>query len=266
MLHFQTVRTARFTFTLKELTNADSRTLLNIPPEYTEKLRSEFIKRALKELNWHKGWEDNTLDDLTVQERLMIESTYLATVSDTPDFLVGNGNYSDYIQFEKQYKHAEITLGNIPDDEDIWLMRPLTGLMCEAVENTLLAKEKVERFDWILWAMAAQLYRKQDELPDPKADYAQFNMWLEERAIRLSNLPASAFNALLTFYFQGLEQLEHLFKINFDEDGINVFPLTKHKQNEEGEEYVLIPARFHPYSKIDDFTKKLFGKFAESSE
>lgn len=268
MLFFQPIRTARFTVQLQELTNADSRALLNISPEYIEQGRTDFLRRAIKHIQWHKGYEQNTLDDLTVQERLMIEASYLSVVSDYPDFALGNGAYTDYLRFEKNYRHSEIELGLIPGDEkdeDIWFIKPLTGLEIEVIEERLLQKKELFRIDWITAAMAAQLYRKQEERPDPKADIVQYGDWLEERAEKMTLLPASAFNALFALFIQGSEQISHLFTVNFDDEGLLVFPKVETKVNEKGEEYVLIPARFHPHSKIDEVTKRLFGKFGQDS-
>lgn len=42
MIYFQPVRTARFTFTLKELTIGNVRELLNIPSHLLESARSTF--------------------------------------------------------------------------------------------------------------------------------------------------------------------------------------------------------------------------------
>lgn len=263
MLFFQPIRTSRFTVQLQELTNADSRALLNIPSNYIEQGRAEFLRRAIKSIQWHKGFEQNELSDLTVQERLMIEASYLSVVADHPDFALGNGQYSDYLQFDKNYKHAEQKVGLIPGDtadKDIWFIQPMTGLMLEVIEERLLAREEVARIDWLVMAMAAQLYRKQDELPDPKADVVQYGDWLEERAEQMTRLPVSAFNGLFGLFVQGGEMIAHLFDINFDEEGVLVFPKSEYKTNEEGEEYALIPARFHPHSKIDEITKRLLGK------
>lgn len=268
MLFFQPIRTARFTVQLQELTNADSRSLLNIPSQYIEQGRSDFLRRAIKNIQWHKGYEQNTLEDLTVQERLMIEASYLSVVSDDPDFVLGNGTYTDYLQFEKNYRYAEVELGLIPGDEkeeDIWFIKPLTGLEIEVIEERLLQKENVSRVDWITMAMAAQLFRQQEERPDPKADIVQYGDWLEERAEKMTLLPASAFNALFALFIQGSERIAHLFAVNFDDEGVLVFPKVETKADEKGEEYVLIPARFHPHSKIDEITKRLFGKSEQDS-
>lgn len=264
MLYFQTVRTARFSFTLQELSLADSRALLNIDPSYIEKARTEFLKRALKEFHWHSGNEHLTLEDLTIQERMFIESTYLSSVSDYPDFLVSNGKYTDYLIVEKQFNQPFYELGVTGRDPDKWHIRQMTGLMIEAVEQRVLARDASQRIDWILYAMAAQMYQNEPAF-DPKVDFTAYGDWLDNRVEVLQSLPASEFVLLLDFFFEGLEKLEHLFKINFDSEGVQVISETT-MVNEEGEEVEVLPARFHPFTKVDVITQKLLGKYHQDNE
>lgn len=265
MVTFQTVRTARFSFTLRELSIGQIRALYNIPPEFLEKQRSAFLKYALAEFQFNKGYEGLTLDDLTVQERLFIEATYLSSVSDDPDFSLANGKYTDFLLVEKQFKKPFVELGNIPDDDDVWFMRPLTGLMLESVEERALAAEKPDRLNFILYAMAAQLYRKTEELPDIHADFVKFGDWLDERVEKLNALPESAFVALLLMFFKGQDNLMHLFSINFDEAGVSIVSTAK-TVNEEGEEVAVLPARFRPSAKFTIIAQRLFGKSRENDE
>lgn len=262
MLNFQQVRTARFTFTLAELTLGQIRALYDIHPHYLEKQRSHFIKAVLKEFHWHKGYEQNSLEDLTAQERLFIEGCYLSSVSDNPNFAISNGHYVDYLLVEKQFKQPNLKLGSIPNDEDIWFIQPLTGAMLEIIEERILAKQNYERLDWILYAMAAQLSRENETVPEIKADPLAYGDWLDERVERLMLLPESAVIHLIGLFFSGQEQLTHLFAINFDEGGVHITS-SQTTTNEEGEEAPVLPARFRPYTKISVITQKLLGKFNE---
>lgn len=281
MLDFQLVRTARFSFQLQELSLADTRALLNISPQFSEKMRTEFLNRALTTLEWHRGYEQCQLADLTVQERLFIEASYLSQVADEANFALGDGRYTDYLQVDKQFKQAEIQLGAIPGDDDQWRIKPLTGLAIEAIEERVLALDNPERIDWICFAMSAQLYRENEQCPDEQADFIAYGDWLEARAARMSALPESAFFALISLYFEGLEKLTHFFAINFDDDGIVLMPAKPkdeqadeqsseqsskqpNKQDaqavEKGGKVATLPARFHPFAKIAPTTKAILGK------
>lgn len=267
MLYFQPIRTSRFTFTLQELSIADIRLLLNISPNQIEKARGIFLKSAMKEIQWHQGYENNTLSDLTLQERLFIEASYIAVASEQGDFDIGNGTYLDFLIIEKQYKqeYQKIKLGSIKEDEDIWFIQPMTALMLETIEERVLNQENVERIDWILYAMAAQLFREKEKQPDLKQDITSYGDWLDERVKTLSQLPESAFVDLLGLYFSGLEQGCHLFKTNFDAKGVLLMPRNP-TRIDKGEEVELLPARFRASSLVSFYTQNLLGKFKQDDE
>ena len=264
MLYFQPVRTARFTFTLQELTIGNVQELLNIPPRLLESARSAFLRNAIKDITWHQGYEDCTLEHLTAQERLFIEASYLSSVSDEPDFSIGNAHYTDYLQVEKQYKLSAFEIGNIPNDEDVWFIQPLTGAMLETIEDRLFAQENVTRADWFFYAMAAQLFRKEEEIVSPYLNAVNYGDWLDERVDKLKHLPESAFSALLSmFIYQGMNGIDHLFNINFDEQGLLVMP---HSTHPKGVEVTALPARFRSTNAISAPAKQLFGKFEPNDE
>lgn len=266
MLYFQPVRTARFTFTLQELTIEQIRTLLDMSQAAIEKARSEFLRSALKSFQWHQGYEKNTLEHLTAQERLFIEATYLSSVSEQPDFKLSNGHYTDFLQVEKQYKLNEVELGQIQGDDDLWFIQPLTGAMLEVIEERLLMQEKVERADWFLYAMAAQLYRQNEEQISPYLNGINYGDWLDERAERLQKLPESAFISLFSLFITGMGQLLHLFSVNFDHKGLVIMPIQAYQKTAEGEEVELLPARFRPTHAITLPTQRLFGKSEQDGE
>ncbi|AZI14503.1 hypothetical protein ACU6T4_05790 [Avibacterium paragallinarum] len=263
MIYFQPVRTARFTFTLQELTIADIQELLNIPTHLLETTRSAFLRFAIKELTWHKGYSELSIDHLTAQERIFIEATYLSSVSDVPDFNVGNGHYTNYLQVEKQYKLDQVEIGQIPDDEDLWFIQPLTGAMLDVIEERLFMADKTpNRADWFLYTMAAQFFRKEEEVVSPYLNAINYGDWLESRVERLRRLPESAFCSLLMmFIYKGMKSITHLFDINLDNQGVIIQPSYPIATNKKGEEVELLPARFRSTDSISDPAKQLFGKF-----
>lgn len=260
MIAFQPINTARFSFLLQELTLGAIRYIYELNPDYLEKQRSAFLKACLKELKWHKGYESNTIEDLTVQERLFIEASYLAMVSEKPDFEIANGVYTDYVDVTKQFspKFLEVELGNLPDDEDVWFIKPLTGKELELIEERVLVKDNPERIDWILHAMAVQLFRKNETIPDIKADPIAYGDWVDERVAKLNNMPESAVIDLIIKFFEGQRKLTHFFKINFDDEGIHILPSDEAEQKER--EVALLPARFRPSAKIYAVTQELLGQ------
>lgn len=114
----------------------------------------------------------------------------------------------------------------------------------------------------VLYAMAAQLSRENETVPEIKADPLAYGDWLDERVERLMLLPESSVIHLIGLFFSGQEQLTHLFAINFDEGGVHITS-SQTTTNEEGEEALVLPARFRPYTKISVITQKLLGKFNE---
>lgn len=267
MLYFQPTRTARFTFELQELNLKAIRTLLNIAPHLLEKQRNFFLKNAIKSIEWHKGYEQNTLNDLTIQERLFMEGMYIATLSENMDFELGNGHFSNFLDTTNQFKHQSVELGlssTDTDDKDKWEMKPLTAIEMELMEERIFATaQPPERIDWILFSIAASMYQQEDKsfASKPNAsDYpVEYGDWLENRVkILTTEIPESELLELINLFFTGLDALSHLFKINFDDFGTTILP---HYLHEEGEGVNLLPARF-PYSAtIDPLTRSVLGKY-----
>lgn len=264
MLDFKPLRLARFEFQLQELTLNQVRSLYNIHPDFLEKQRTFFIKSAIKDIRWNKGLEHLTIDDLTVQERLLIEGSYLSAISDDMNFELGEGHYYDYMKFEKQYKLNNAELGLLTGDteeHDKWFIRNITGLQAEIVEERVLAKDKPERTDWILYSMAVQMYRTKDidgslnteKEPDIKENPLAYGDYLDRKVERLSSLPESVAIELVDMFFIGLNKLHHFFQYSFDDNGIFVL-------NEKTDEVAVCGARFCPRTLIHSDTLKIFGK------
>lgn len=261
MISFQPSRTARFTVELQELTLGNVRILLDIHHMFHEKQRSHLLKNAIKTLTWHKGWEHCDFDDLTVQERLFIESLYISAISDEPNFSLGNGKLTDFLKVQEQFIHKDVQIGLLSDDtdtEDMWFIKPLTGLCAEIIEQRILAKNNPQRADWVIMAMAAQLFRKGKDTaePDPKANPVGYGDYLEERAKTIENMPERAAMELVTLYFAGLERLQHFFALNFDEEGAVVCG----EITDKGGEIVQSRARFRLSTCISILSERFFAR------
>lgn len=254
MLYFQNVRTSRFSFTLQELTIADTRNLLNIPPHLFEKTRGEFLKRAIKEIHWNENYSLKVdLGDLTVQERIFIESIYIGQSSNTPDFLVGEKlKLSDYLNYEKQYQPEfnRLFLGEAGGDK--WFIKPLTGRDIEIIEALIFSKaDKPTRLDWFIYAMSACLLLENEE---EVTDASEIERRIEHKYSTFNNYQESEFLVLFSLFTQAIDNKNnHLFNINFDEEGIICLSLPREGATTAG--------RFCSLSAINEVTKRLVGKF-----
>jgi hypothetical protein len=192
----------------------------------------------------------------TVAERTLGICHYLScVVDDAPDFAVGeNGTYMSYLDGEKDIKTIDtiIDLGDLGGD--FWQVRHLTGWAVETIERLDGAIEGISgRLHWLLGAMAAQLVRKGEDCP------LNFDEdWLLQRMQVMAALSESDFIALSFMHQSGIEQLHHLFAIDFDDEGIIALPATK-----EGN---LPPARFRARSCLSGFSQRMAGKPVESGE
>jgi hypothetical protein len=247
MRHFPILRTRRLTVQLRELSIGQSIKLAAIPVHLNELMCSEFLRYAIDAVS---GIED--IAQWTVQERMLAVAHYLASVvEDGPDFSLGDGKYSDYldgsIDIDKDFKSIE--LGELGGD--LWSIDHLTGRMAEAIER--LSGELPDlppRLHWLLGCMAAQLIRKDEVLPDLDTD-GSYDEWLLNRMRVFSAFPESDFEQLIMMHQLGVEKLHHLFKINFNDTGIIALP------KEEGS--ALPPARFPVRSCLSKLSLTLGG-------
>lgn len=232
MRFFPILRTRRLTVQLRELSIGQSIKLAAIPTHLQELATSQFIKYAIESAS---GIE-NPLD-WTAQERILVTGHYLAAISDYPDFSLGAGKYSDYLDGSKDVDKAfkPLELSSVGGDE--WSLTHLTGRMVEAIER--LSGELLDipaRLHWLLGGMAAQLIRKGEELPNLDTE-GSYDEWLLDRMKVFSAFPESDFEAIIILYQTGREQLQHLFNIEFDDEGIITLP-------KKGADGSLPPARF----------------------
>lgn len=254
MIHFPILRTRRLTVQLKELSIGESIAIAAMPSHLEEAVTTAFLVKAVESA---KGIENPA--DWTVQERMMVVCHYLASVSeDGPDFAVGDGRYSDYLDgsIDKVLDQA-IELGEIEGDD--WLLQDLTGVMAESIERIHGEIESVSgRLHWLLGCMSAQLIRKGEETPAPSDGEGNYDEFLINRMRTVSSFPESSFAALMNSYLNGRESLHHLFKIELSSDGLVALPKGGAASN-------LPPARFPVRSCVSRLAKDLGRESHESS-
>jgi len=260
VIHFPLLRTRRLTVQLRELTIGESIAIAAMPPHLPEAECTAFLKAAVQST---QGIEDPA--DWTVQERMLAVCHYLAaTAEDGPDFSLGAGRYSDYLDgaADIQTQIPQVEVGELGGD--VWHMRHLTGRMAESIER--MAGEVQDaagnplagRLHWLLGGMAAQMVRTSETVPDDTVADGAFDEWLVARMRVMAAFPESDFFALMGLYFSGRETLHHLFRITFDQDGILALPKG------EPEAHTLLPARFPVRAALSRLALELVGKPDES--
>jgi hypothetical protein len=237
MIHFPLLRTRRLTVQLRELTIGDALALAALPPRREEAACTAFLRCAVESA---RGLKDPAA--WTVQERTLAVAHYLAaTAEDGPDFAVGDGRYSDYLDGGAELPTLAPLLELGRAGGDLWHIGHLTGAMAEAIERMAGEVEHVGgRFHWLLGAMAAQLVRAGESAPPaagPEGGGDAFEQYLLGRARVMAAFPASDFAELMNLYLAGRDKLHHLFRIEFDRDGIVALPKGGAAAN-------LPPARF----------------------
>ena len=220
MINFPPLRTRRLTVQLRELNIGESIALAAMPIHMEEATTAAFLGHVVKSV---KGIEDP--DQWTVQERAMVVARYQQAVADDgPDFSVGAGRYSDYLDGAHDIDvDVPVQIGEVGGD--VWSIRHLTGAMAQSIER--LADEVLGvsgRFHWLLGGMAAQLVLAGDPPPDPSAGEGAFDEAMLNRMRVMQAYPESDFVSLLALYLAGREKLHHLFRIEFARDGISIMP------------------------------------------
>lgn len=248
MKHFPLLRTKRLCVQLRELSIAQSIALAAMSPDQDEAARSAFFRFAVE----NAQGLDNP-DDWTVQERTMVVAHYLASINDNnPDFSLGEGKFSDYLDASCDFPADKIELGEYGGD--VWQMQQLTGRLAQAIErihgevSDAQGNPLKDRLFWILACMAAQLCRKEDVFPDD----GELDAFLCERMRIFNHFAESDFAALLAMFLDGRERLHHLFKLDFAENG-GLLVLAKGGA-------VLPPARFPVDACISEMARRLVGK------
>lgn len=226
-MHFIPLRTRRFTVQLKELSIGQSIALAGFNEKTEQAALTEFLRMATSTV---KGIDDPA--KWTITERVFTLCHYLSSMlPDGPDFSVGSYKYSDYMGGSESSKEGEeIELGELSGD--VWLIRNLTGAMAESIERLVDDSGLNGCLHWVIGAMAAQLTRKGEIVPEDDLDE-----WLLDRMKVIVAFPESDFIQLSSLFYEGSERLNNWFNFTFDADGVLILP-------REGAEDDVPPARF----------------------
>lgn len=254
MINFPTLRTRRLTVQLRELSIGESIAIAAMPTHLEEASCTAFLRRAVATA---KGIEDPA--HWTIQERMLAVCHYLASVSeDGPDFALGDGRYSDYLDGAADISTAVISVDVGEVGDDAWKVRHLTGAMAESIERMAGEVEGVSgRLHWLLGGMAAQMVRTGESVPDATDGEGAFDEFLIGRMRVMAGFPESDFADLMSRYMEGREKLHHLFKIEFAQDGLVSMP-------KGGAASDLPPARFPVRTCLSGVARELVGKPDES--
>lgn len=247
-IYFPPLRTKRLTVQLRELTIGESLQLAAMPPDKHEAVCTSFLRATAGE---SKGVLDPA--QWSVPERNLVVAHYMAaTLEDGPNFSLGDGHYSDYLNGEKDIDDVLERVGEVGGDN--WMARHLTGGMAESIERLQGEVPTVsDRLHWLYGAMAAQLIRANEEAPYPEAGEGEFDEWLVERMGTLLSYPDSDAEMLMSLYLGARGRMQHLFNMDFAKDGIVAMPKGGAASN-------LPPARFPAYSCISKFARQMVGK------
>jgi hypothetical protein len=252
MIHIPLLRTRRLTVQLRELSIGESVAIAAMPPHLEQATATAFLRAAVQSA---QGIENPS--NWTVQERTLAVAHYLAVTSDDgPDFALGGGRYSDYLDGAADIKTqtAQIEVGEVGGDT--WHIRHLTGAMAESIERMAgevqdaMGKPLSGRLHWLLGAMAAQMVRSNEDMPNADTPDGAFDEFLVARMKIMGAFPESDFSALMALHSAGREKLHHLFDIEFDKDGIIVMPKGGAAAN-------LPPARFPAHACLTRMAREL---------
>ena len=246
-IYFPALRTKRLRVQLRELTIGESLQLVAMPPDKPEATCTAFLRRA--------GAETDGVPDprrWTVPERMLAVCQYMAaTLEDGPDFAVGAGRYSDYLNGERDIGDELVVVGEVGGD--VWKARHLTGGMAEAIERLSGELAGIEgRLHWLYGAMAAQLVREGEDVPEPEDGEGAYDEWLLARMATLLAYPDSDAELMMGLFLSAREQMQHLFRVDFAPDGIVAMP--------KGGAATLPPARFPAASCVSEFARQMGGK------
>jgi len=254
LIEFRPLRTKRLALTLQEIAIGDAISLAMIPPSQYEFQTTRFLKSVIKEAEAATPAHVTDPRAMTVQERGFVVAHYMAHVLPTaPDFMIGNGTFSNYLVGQQQQVVATFAAGEVGGDK--WALVPLVGAAAEAIEGLHGDVEGVQgEYHWMLGCMAAQLRKPDDTAPDAVAD-AAYSDWLRDRMLVFHRYPESDFVQLLVMYREAVHSTRHFFNMATNQEGI-VF------LEEPAKEAVasLPPARFPVSSCLSDFALGMGGK------
>jgi hypothetical protein len=261
MIVFEPILRGRLNLRLKEISIGDAANLLSKKDRNAEQDTTDFLCAVVDSQNMADDLKDPK--QWTVHERAFVLTSYLSQVSLRKNFEVGeNGKLSDYLSFERMSpEKLPQVLGVLEGDK--WAIVPMTGAMAESIEK--IAKNTVGggRAGYIMAAMAAQLRiflpveNEFEVVPCPAQEPVLFGEFLVVRASLLSSFPETAFMALFMMFIDGLDNLNHFFKIDFSDDGLVFLP-----QGTEREDGIqLPPTRFCMDDCLSQPTRYFFEKY-----
>ncbi len=257
MIHFSELRMRRMTVQLRELSIKESIEIAAIPSHLDQSSYTSFLRYAVSSTESNVAELD--LSDpakWTVQERMMAVCHYLAfTTGSDLDFEVGDGKYSDYLNIDQgdsaAFSGEPIEVGDVGGD--VWFIKHLTGEMAQSIERLDGEIQGVSgRLHWILGGMAAQLYMKSDD--SAAEDQGDIDQMLLQKMNVFSAFSESDFVDLVSLYYAAREKLNHIFVIDFSDNGIVALP------REGGDASNLHPARFPSHACVTRFTQSLVGQ------
>lgn len=263
MLAFTSLRTRRLNVQLRELAIGDSIYLCGLRPDLHEAGTTALLQRIVEPEPKPRIGQVTDVLAWTVQERAMVVAHYLAHLQEgVPDFPVGQGRFSDYLLEGADHAPASLPVGHHLGED--WHIQPLTGYHVEAIERLMAAgKLTFSRRDWWFGAMAAQLARAGEPLADPaEVMPAVYDEQLEDRYRAFLQMPERDCLALLLAFLDATAQMNHLFQLEFADDGIVWAPV---RTSDDLEVPGLPPARFQFAAAVDECTQELFGNAAESA-
>lgn len=251
MLRIPPLRTARFSLEMQESKIIDSIKLAKIPVHLNEEATTHLLKSIITKCT---GIDDVNM--WTVQERMFVSGHYIASIQDNnPDFEIGDGHYSDYMQGDKQFSIDQVDLGRYEDDE--WCAVPFIGAAAMAIEQLHGEIDGIEGLShWEFGMMAAQLVPNGEFLDYGSGD---IEAQLLKRMLFFANCPESVFVVFQSMLFEANQKMQHLFEFSVDKDGVVAFPRSG-LVDENGGARKMPYARFPAHTSITDVAKRLCGK------
>jgi hypothetical protein len=236
LIHFPPAVTTKLNVQLRELTMREAVELAATPLGRHEAAATALLDRIV--LTAGGPHSDRRL--WTVQERMFIVAHYIACTTDGPgNFELGDGSLLDYLLADQDSAPDQVDVG--PACGNRWTVKQLVGAEAIAVEAL-----SARRADWVTADMAARLRCDDPDdppAPDPANDPGRYAAWLAAQKKGIDDLPESDFEELFAVYRAGLVPLEHLFRVEFDHQGLIVMPKAKAKARGGGDAS-LSPARF----------------------
>jgi hypothetical protein len=218
LIHFTPFRTPRLTIQLRELTIGQSIALCARPPHLFEASVTAMLEAVIEPSERHHAGQVRDPRLMTVHERGALAAHYLAHSSGKPNFAIGDtATFSQYLLHEVQTA-SEIEVGEIAEDR--WYLSPLLGYQAESIERLISSGRLMQgRQGWLMGALACQMRREQEPELQDIAD-ALFDEWLDDRLQTLQRFPESIFAELMGAYLLANQNLQHLLRMAFSDEGI----------------------------------------------